>query len=366
MKKILLLIVVLFSTIFAMAQNKFTVSGRVVCASDNQVLVGVSIFEKISNSGTITDFDGNYSLEVGKGAILRFSMVGFISQEIVFQGQKVIDVFLQEDTKTFDEIVVVGYGGQKKSEITGSISSVKGSEINNFVSGNAINSLQSKVNGVMITSSGEPGAAPRVIIRGVTTVNGSSPLYVVDGMPVGDNINFLNSEDIEQLEVLKDASSAAIYGTRASNGVILITTKKGKNQSTKFQFSSKLGISCLKEPKMAQASEYEKVFKARYTNDNQTPSYRGLEDILDSEGTSWWKQTVNPYAYLQNYNFSFQGGNATIIYNGSFGYFRQSAHYDYGLWEKFTGRFNFPVNIPVNSSFNSVTFPSTNSGAASI
>ena len=135
---------------------------------------------------------------------------------------------LKEAAELLDEVVVIGYGAVKKSDLTSSIATVKGDEITETVTGNAMDALQGKVNGVQVTSGGGPGATPKVLIRGVTTVNGTNPLYVVDGMPVGDNINFLNSNDIASMEVLKDASAAAIYGTRASNGVILITTKKGK------------------------------------------------------------------------------------------------------------------------------------------
>ena len=133
-----------------------------------------------------------------------------------------------------DEVVVIGYGAVKKGDLTSSIAAIKGDELKTLSSGNAMNSLQGKINGVQISSAGGPGTVPRVIIRGVSTVNGSNPLYVVDGMPVGDNINFLDQNDIESMQVLKDASASAIYGTRGSNGVVLITTKKGTKGATKF------------------------------------------------------------------------------------------------------------------------------------
>ena len=155
-----------------------------------------------------------------------FSSIGYETQEIKVNGQTVINVVLKDASELLDEVVVIGYGAVKKSDLTSSISTVKGKEITETVTGNAMDALQGKINGVQVTSGGGPGAQPKVLIRGVTTVNGTDPLYVVDGMPVGTNINFLNSNDIESMEVLKDASAAAIYGTRASNGVILITTKK--------------------------------------------------------------------------------------------------------------------------------------------
>lgn len=166
------------------------------------------------------------------------------------------------------------------------------------------NALQGQVNGVQISSAGSPGASPRVIIRGVTTVNGSNPLYVVDGMPVGDNINFLNQNDIESMQVLKDASASAIYGTRASNGVILITTKKGKKGETKFNVTATVGLQTLKKQKMAGSEEYKQVFDTRYTNDGNVSPFKGSTDVY----TDWWKECMNDVAVQQNYDLNFFGG----------------------------------------------------------
>lgn len=191
-------------------------------------MIGATVQVKGTGTGTITSIDGDYSLnDVAKDAVLVFSSIGYETQEIKVNGQTVINVVLKDASELLDEVVVIGYGAVKKSDLTSSISTVKGKEITETVTGNAMDALQGKINGVQVTSGGGPGAQPKVLIRGVTTVNGTDPLYVVDGMPVGTNINFLNSNDIESMEVLKDASAAAIYGTRASNGVILITTKKG-------------------------------------------------------------------------------------------------------------------------------------------
>ena len=162
------------------------------------------------------------------------------------------------------------YGKVKKINLKNSTTAVKGEAIQEMTTGNAMDAIQGKIVGVQVVSGGGPGTTPRVLIRGVTTVNGSNPLYVVDGMPVGENINFLNNDDIESMEVLKDASAAAIYGTRASNGVIIVTTKKGYAGKTKFSFSSSLGLQTLNNPNMAGASEYEQVFKTRYTNDGRS------------------------------------------------------------------------------------------------
>jgi TonB-linked SusC/RagA family outer membrane protein len=318
-----------------------TVSGSVTSGVDNEPLIGVSILIKGTSQGVTTDMTGNFLLpNVPDDGVIAFSMIGFKTQEIPVNGRTVINVTLEEDAQLMDEIVVVGYGAVKRSDLTSSISTIKGDELRSMSSGNAMYSLQGKVNGVQITNSGGPGDTPRVIIRGVTTINGSDPLYVVDGMPVGSNINFLNQDDIESMEILKDASAAAIYGTRGSNGVILITTRKGNAGKTQFQINSSIGLQTLKKPDMAQAEEYERVFKQRYINDGNVPVWNGKDNVTNAEGTDWWKEVVNNQALMQNYNISFKGGNEKIVYSGSIGYFKQNSHYDVGYWNKLTARFN--------------------------
>ncbi|MBO4372026.1 MAG: TonB-dependent receptor plug domain-containing protein, partial [Bacteroidales bacterium] len=217
MKKILSLFVLMLMATSIFAQT-VKISGTVK-DSEGEPIIGAVVMERGANNGTIADIDGKYTLDVQQGATLECSMIGYVAQRLtLIENQTVYNFELQEDTKNLEEVVVIGYGTAKKSDITSSISSVSSDDIVSFNSGNAMNALQSKVNGVQISNTGVPGSNPRVIIRGVTTVNGSNPLYVVDGMPVGDNINFLNPEDIESMEVLKDASASAIYGTRASNG----------------------------------------------------------------------------------------------------------------------------------------------------
>lgn len=338
MKRYLFLLLSFFTLSLYAQQIKLT--GNVSSASDKEPMIGVTIMVKGTPTGTVTDFDGNYSLEVPSNSTIVFSMIGYKTQEIKVNNRTHINVALAEDVEALDEVVVIGYGAVKRSDLTSSISTVKGEDLKSMASGNAMTSLQGKVNGVQVTNAGGPGATPRVIIRGITTVNGSDPLYVVDGMPVGTNINFLNQEDIESMEVLKDASAAAIYGTRGSNGVILITTKKGKEGKTQFQFNTSIGFLTLSKPDVAGASEYEKVFKARYTNDGNQPVWNGKDNYTDAEGTDWWNETVKKVATMQSYNLSFQGGSEKIVYSGSIGYFRQNSHYDYGYWDKLTARFN--------------------------
>jgi TonB-linked SusC/RagA family outer membrane protein len=340
MRKQLLITSLLLLSLCGYAQQ-ITLTGKVTSAGDNEPMIGATVLIKGTSNGTITDFDGNYRLaNVSANATVVYSMIGYKSQEIPLNGRNTVNIALSEDVETLDEVVVIGYGSVKKSDLTSSISTVKGDAIKAMAGGNAMYALQGKANGVQITNSGGPGATPQVIIRGVTTVNGSSPLYVVDGMPVGNNINFLNQDDIESIEILKDASAAAIYGTRGSNGVVLVTTAKGKVGKAQFRFNSSVGFQTLKKPEMAQAEEYEKVFKARYTNDGSVPVWNGKDGVTNAEGTDWWEQTVNNVALMQSYNLSFQGGSEKIIFSGSLGYFRQDSHYDVGFWDKLTARFN--------------------------
>lgn len=318
--------------VFAYAQQ--TVSGTVV---DNfgDPLMGVNVVVKGTTNGVTTDLDGNYKLNVSSKDVLVFTFIGYVAQEHVVGNKARIDVRLEEDSQLLDDVVVVGYGVVKKSDLTSSISTVKGEDIVKSVSGNAMNSLQGKVNGVQIASAGSPGATPKVLIRGVTTVNGSDPLYVVDGMPISGNINFLNNNDIESMEVLKDASAAAIYGTRGSNGVILITTKKGKAGKAKFSFNAQAGIQSIAKPSIADAAEYKQVVETRYANDGRDAGF-----VTSNYNTDWWDEVINGAALTQNYQLGVNGGTDKFIYNVSAGYFKQDSQYDKGFYDKFNVRIN--------------------------
>lgn len=339
MKKQILLLCLALMSLCSYAQT--TVKGVVISATDKEPLIGTTIQVKGTGAGTITGIDGDYSLtNVAKDAVLVFSSIGYETQEIAVGGRAVINVVLKEDAEVLDEVVVIGYGTVKKSDLTSSIATVKGEKITEAVTGNAMDALQGKVSGVQVTSGGGPGAAPKVLIRGVTTTNGTDPLYVVDGMPVGTNINFLNSNDIASMEVLKDASAAAIYGTRASNGVILITTKKGVAGKTNISFSASAGFQTLAKPKMANAAEYKEVFNTRYTNDGGTSIWNDTGATTNPGGTDWWNQVVNKTALVQNYSLGVSGGTDKLVYNFSVGYFRNNSQYDVGYWDKINVRLN--------------------------
>ena len=201
MKKYLLTMLIAVVALAAKAQN-ITVKGTVIEASTNEPLIGATVKVKGTGTGTVTNFDGEYQVTVDKNATLVFSSIGYKTVEQPVNGRTTINVSLVDDTNDLNEVVVIGYGVAKKGDLTSSISAIKGEKLEKLSTGNVMNALQGQVNGVQVTGAGSPGATPRVIIRGVSTINGSDPLYVVDGMPVGTNINFLNQNDIESMQVL--------------------------------------------------------------------------------------------------------------------------------------------------------------------
>ena len=337
MKQLITTLILLTSVITTYAQAKVT---GTVTDPTGEPLIGVTVMSS-PTTGTVTDLDGNYTIAADPKGTLTFSYVGYATQKINIDKQTKIDVVMQENADVLDELVVVGYGVVKRSDLTSSISTVKGEEITEVTTGNAMDALQGKVNGVQISSGGGPGSSPKVIIRGITTVNGSSPLYVVDGIPIGTDINFLNTGDIESMEVLKDASAAAIYGTRGSNGVILVTTKKGREGKATVNFSASVGFQTLKKPSIATADVYEQAYKSRYTNDGSQPIWNSpMNGYTAADGTDWWDATVNKTALIQNYQLSVSGGSSKFLYNLSVGYFRNASQFEYGYWDKLNIRLN--------------------------
>ncbi|BDD02571.1 SusC/RagA family TonB-linked outer membrane protein [Aureibacter tunicatorum] len=333
-------------------QNEKTISGSVK-DSNGEPLPGVNVIVKGTSNGTITDFDGNFRVDLSsEDAILVFSFVGYKSQEIIIGSKSIVNVVLESDYTQLNEIVVVGYGVQKKSDVTSSVVSVDAEEMKKVSVPNAASMLQGRASGVIVTTSGEPGAAPNVTIRGMSSLGGGSPLYVVDGVPT--NSYYLDPSNIESMEILKDAAAASIYGTRAASGVILITTKRGaKNQGMKVDFDASFGIqnpTNLQE--MANSSEYLAFDKVLHENAGQTTD-------LDLEGqdipdTDWQKEIQNKNAFQQKYNLGLHGGGENSSYNLSVGYFDQEGmikgtgiqRYSFRLNTDFEkGKFRFSPNV---------------------
>ena len=347
MKRYILFLFISLLTFSLHAQN-IDVTGTVIGESDQEPIIGAYVKVKGSTAGAVTDLNGTYMLKGVSGkATLVISCVGYATQEIPVKDRHTLNITLKDEASDLNEVVVIGYGAVKKGDLTSSISAIKGDKLEHMSTGNVMNALQGQVNGVQISNAGGPGASPRVIIRGISTINGSDPLYVVDGMPVGTNINFLNQNDIESMQVLKDASASAIYGTRGSNGVILITTKKGAAGKTKFNASATWGFQTLSKPDIAGADEYRQVFNTRYTNDGHTSIFNETSDDGRSSlgNTDWWDETMRDVALQQNYNFGFSGGNDKYIYSASVGYYRQDSQYKTGNWQKLSARFSMEYNF---------------------
>jgi TonB-dependent starch-binding outer membrane protein SusC len=335
----MLTLLLLFGVLQVSAQVK-TIKGLVVSSKDKSPVIGASVIVKGTTKGAISDVTGIFTIKAEANDVLSISAVGFKKQEIKVGNNTTLNVTLDEDTKLIDELVVVGYGTVKKQDLTTSISTVKGSEVKAFSTGNITNALQGKVSGVqIINTSGAPGATPKVLIRGISSINaGSDPLYVVDGMPMGNNLNFLNPNDVESIEVLKDASATAIFGTRASNGVVLISTKKGKEGKVAFTFDAYYGFQTLPKIELADGIEYAKVMNERFSNAGKSLPFPDMSTV--TSGTDWWDEVMRPTAPIQNYNLGFTGGDKKSTYAGSVGYFKQESQMDKGQWEKFTARFN--------------------------
>ena len=291
------------------------ITGTVVDAQGP--VIGASVMEKGTTNGTVTDFDGNFTLNVNPGATIVLSYIGYETQEIKVGNQSNINITLNEDDAVLEEVVVVGYGVQKKKLVTGATVQVKGEEIAKLNTTSALEAMQSSTPGVQITqSSSQPGKGYKVYIRGIGTTGDSSPLYVIDGVAGGD-INAINPNDIESIDVLKDAASAAIYGSRAANGVILVTTKQGKEGKIELSYNGAIGWSnAYKRPQLLNAQQYMTIMDEYTFNTAGTkldwPAFVP-QDILSKvangwEGTDWWGAFENKNAVQHNHSVTLTGG----------------------------------------------------------
>jgi iron complex outermembrane receptor protein len=318
-----------------------TIITGTVSDEQNVPLPGATVLEKGTSNGTTTDFDGNFTIEVSEeGAVLVVSFLGYATKEFPLNGQSIVSVSLQEDSSLLDEVVVVGYGVQKKSDVTGSISSVKSEDFNKGVVANPGQLLQGKVTGVNVTSvSGEPGASQNIIIRGLGSLrSGTTPLFVIDGFVIDNSgtgvasnpLNFINPQDIASMDVLKDASAAAIYGARAANGVIVITTKKGRDGKSEMNLSVSTA--------MATLANKMDVFNADAFR-QQVVSAGGT--LLDGGANTDWQDELTRTAVSKNINFSMSGGAADkFSYYVSTGVDDQKGIFNTSSLKRYSGRVN--------------------------
>jgi TonB-linked SusC/RagA family outer membrane protein len=327
MKNLLSTCVLFLSLSFAVCAQNVQIKGVVISEADNEALPGVNVVEKGTGNGTMTDLDGRFTLNVPNGSSVIFSYIGFKPKEITVDenSPEELNILLAEDLETLDEVVVVGYGIQKKSVVTAAISKVSAEDLSASKPSRVEDVLKGKVSGVQITqSSGQPGADSKVRIRGIGTVNNSDPLFIIDGMPVGGGINYLNPSDIQSVEVLKDASSAAIYGTRGANGVILITTKSGSKGKATISYDVSYGWqNPWKKKSVLDAKEYMIIMNESQINDGNAPRYAQEEIASSGKGTDWQAETFNFNAPVINHQLSVNGGNEKMQYFLSFGYFNQ-------------------------------------------
>lgn len=304
-------------------QQAKTVTGTVTDVS-GEPIIGANIRIKGTTTGTITDIDGNFSIEAKPQSVIEVSYIGYLTQETVINNQKSIRFLLKEDTKTLDEVVVIGYGVQKKADLTGSVANINTEKLNTQSNANIGQALQDKIAGVDIVSQGgAPGSGTRIMVRGIGTLNNASPLYIVDGMYM-NSIDHINPNDIASIDVLKDASSAAIYGSRAANGVIIVTTKEGSNTEGKpiIDLSVNLGIST--------ASKFLDMLDAKGWAEVTTiarqaigkPALDMATDLANKPDNDWQDIMFRP-ALMQNYNLSVKGGGKYSTYYTGLGYFNQ-------------------------------------------
>jgi len=341
-----------------------TITGSVVDKT-GETVIGATVMEKGTSNGTITDFDGNFTLKVEAGRTLVISYIGFLTQEVPAQdGMKVT---LQDDALSLEEVVVTGYTTQRKADLTGAVSVVSPSDLAKQNENNPIKAMQGRVPGMNISADGAPSGQATVRIRGIGTLNNNDPLYIIDGVPTKAGMHELNGNDIESIQVLKDAASASIYGSRAANGVIIITTKKGKSGTVKVDFDASVSVQTYAHKmEVLNAKEFGQVMWQGYVNDGLNPNMNGLgyhydwaydaqgvptlngitmSKYLDAAGTTpaadtdWFKETTRT-GLVQQYNVSLSNGSEKGSSFFSLGYYKNKGIIKQSDFERFSARMN--------------------------
>ncbi|MDR1406209.1 MAG: SusC/RagA family TonB-linked outer membrane protein, partial [Prevotellaceae bacterium] len=339
------------------------VRGTVTDAATGDALVGVSVVQKGTANAVVTDANGVFAINVPANAVLQFSYMGYNTAEQVAQSA-VLDVKLTEVVTALDEVIVVGYGVQKKSVVTAAISRITTDDLDLENPTTVQNALKGKVSGVQITSnSGQPGADAKIRIRGIGTVNDANPLYVIDGMPSSNGINYLNPSDIASIEILKDAASAAIYGSRGANGVVLVTTKSGK-KGTKAQFDYEFSYGFQNMPKKSNllgSADYQLLMNEMGANSGRGNNY--YFPTPSTVNTDWQEELTYANAPLTNHRFSLSGGTERSTYYVSFGILEQSGIFakGYADFSRYNARLNYThtlLDTKERSWLNNISFGS--------
>lgn len=323
------------------------VSGKVTDGESGEPLPGVNVLAKGTSIGTVTDIEGQYRLSVPEDVnTLVFSSIGFTAEEVNINGRSVVDVNLKPDIQALSEVVVVGYGTQKKKDLTGSVASVNMDDVNDAPVLNAVQALQGRAAGVsVIQGSGQPGSGFMVQVRGVGSLGNTEPLYVIDGIIGAGGANSINPNDIESIEVLKDASASAIYGSRAANGVVLITTKRGKAGKPRVSLDSYYGVQQVwKKLDVLNARQYAEYANELQANGGQ-PAIPALQNPSALQDVTNWQDEVFQAAPIQDHNVTFSGGNESARYLFSAGYYGQEGIIKTTGFDRFSFRANSDFNI---------------------
>ncbi len=372
-KILAILSVALFATAASFAQT-VKVSGKVTQKSDGEPVIGATVQVPGSNAAVVTDIDGNFQLDVPEGSKLHITYIGMKPVETA--ARPVMSIVMEDESNLMDEVVVTGYTAQKKADLTGAISVVSVNEIAKQNENNPIKALQGRVPGMNITADGSPSGSATVRIRGIGTLNNNDPLYIIDGVPTKSGMHELNGNDIESIQILKDASSASIYGSRAANGVIIITTKKGKEGKVKVDFDGSIAVSTYAHKmKVLNAKEYGQVMWQAYVNDGMDPNTNGLgyhydwgynaqgspvlngismKKYLDDAGTTpaadtdWFDETTRT-GVIQQYNVSVSNGTEKGSSFSSLGYYKNLGIIDTSDFSRFSARMNTEYKLLDNN-----------------
>lgn len=347
--------VVAAETLQEAQSGNISVTGKVI-DENGEALPGAAVYVKGTTQGTVTDLDGNFTINAPADAVLSLSFVGYNNLEVAVEGRKNVGtITLESDSKELDQIVVVGYGTQKKVDLTGSVAIVDADEMKKVSNSNISTMLQGKVAGVNITSDGQPGADPSVRIRGVGSFSSTAPLYVIDGVPMGTTIRDFSPNDIATIQILKDASAAAIYGSRAANGVVIITTKSGKKeQPMRIDYSGYVGMDNIKDDvyEVMNADQYIKHIRTACSNTNTTlPNgyVEGSEEYknyIQGVDTDWFSEVFKT-GIRQNHNVNISGGGSASTYNVGLDYYQQKGTIEGAgpNYDRFTARVNNSMDV---------------------
>jgi len=370
-KKLLCSVCFLFTFMSALCGQNITVKGNVTSKTDGQPIIGASVIETISTTnGTITDFDGNFTLSVPTNATLKISYIGY--KPVTVKAAASIQVLLEEDTQMVDEVVVTGYTTQRKADLTGAVSVVKVDEIQKQGENNPVKALQGRVPGMNITADGNPSGTATVRIRGIGTLNNNDPLYIIDGVPSKAGMHELNGNDIESIQVLKDAASASIYGSRAANGVIIITTKQGRKGQIKINFDASVSASMYQSKlDMMNTEQYGRTLWQANVNSGKNPNANSIGyqydwgynaegyPVLDNiyvpkfiddantiaTGDTDWFDEITRTGFIQQYNLSLSNGTERGNYFFSLGYYKNDGLIKYTNFDRISARINSDYKV---------------------